>query len=57
MEQEWASALKEVTPKKASVKIEPLYSGGSLRPDAFYVKYSIGGQGEFTKFIEEIAGG
>ncbi|MBC1417825.1 hypothetical protein HB849_02190 [Listeria fleischmannii] len=57
MEQEWASALKEVPPKKVSVKIEPLYSGGSLRPDAFYVKYSIEGQGELTKFIENIAGG
>lgn len=57
MEQEWASALTEVPPKKVSVKIEPLYSGGSLRPDAFYVKYSIEGQGELTKFIENIAGG
>ncbi|MBC1777182.1 DNA/RNA non-specific endonuclease [Listeria seeligeri] len=57
MEQEWASALKETPPRKVTVKIEPQYSGTSLRPDAFRVSYSIEGLGDFTRFIENVAGG
>ncbi|MBC1226882.1 DNA/RNA non-specific endonuclease [Listeria booriae] len=57
MEQEWASALKETPPRKVTVKINPFYSGESLRPDAFKISYSIEGQGDFVKFIENIAGG
>lgn len=34
------SALKEG--KQVNVKIEPIYSGNSARPESFYVKYSIG---------------
>lgn len=41
MENTWASALKEG--KQVSVKIEPVYSGKSIRPDSFNVEYSIGG--------------
>lgn len=41
MENTWASALKEG--KQVSVKIEPVYSGKSVRPDSFNVEYSIGG--------------
>jgi filamentous hemagglutinin len=40
MENTWASALKEG--KQVSVKIEPMYSGKSARPDSFNVEYSIG---------------
>jgi filamentous hemagglutinin len=41
MENEWSSALKEG--KSVSVKIEPVYSGGNVRPDRFLVQYSIDG--------------
>ena len=41
MENTWTSALKEG--KQVSVKIEPVYSGKSVRPDSFNVEYSIGG--------------
>ncbi|MBC1725041.1 ribonuclease YeeF family protein [Listeria seeligeri] len=57
MEQEWANALKETPPRKVSVKIEPTYSGNSLRPDAFEVTYQIEGIGEFEKIIKNQAGG
>lgn len=40
MENTWAFALKEG--KQVSVKIEPVYSGKSVRPDSFNVEYSIG---------------
>ncbi|MCI0995141.1 DNA/RNA non-specific endonuclease [Pseudomonas corrugata] len=41
MENAWADALKEG--KAVRVKIEPVYSGGNVRPDSFNVEYSIGG--------------
>jgi len=41
MENAWADALKEG--KSVRVKIEPVYSGGNVRPDSFNVEYSIGG--------------
>ncbi|MBC1565446.1 DNA/RNA non-specific endonuclease [Listeria booriae] len=50
MEQEWARALKETPPKKVTVKIEPSYSGKSLRPDLFLVEYQI--EGKFPVIIE-----
>lgn len=42
MEQQWANALKEGSVVK--VDITPNYSGNSLRPDSFKVKYSIDGK-------------
>lgn len=41
MENTWANALKDGKP--VNVKIEPIYSGSSVRPDRFNVKYSIDG--------------
>ncbi|RXK18392.1 DNA/RNA non-specific endonuclease [Macrococcus sp. DPC7161] len=41
MEMTWADALKEVPPKQVRVKIEPIYSGESLRPDKFKVKFTV----------------
>jgi len=40
MENEWASALKKGD--SVSVKIEPNYTGSSVRPDSFTVDYQIG---------------
>ncbi|WP_446027738.1 hemagglutinin repeat-containing protein [Lelliottia amnigena] len=40
MENQWASALKEG--KSVGVKIEPVYTGGSVRPEKFTVTYQIG---------------
>ncbi len=57
METEWANALKEIPPKKVSVKIKPIYSGPSLRPDSFKVVYVIEGKGIFKKTIENKPGG
>ena len=44
MEQKWADALKEVPPKKVSVKINPVYEGNSMRPTKIRVKYKIGNE-------------
>jgi filamentous hemagglutinin len=41
MENTWASALKQG--QTVGVKIEPVYSGSSVRPDRFTVRYSIDG--------------
>ncbi|MCY6355861.1 DNA/RNA non-specific endonuclease, partial [Clostridium sp. ZS2-4] len=57
METEWADALKEIPPKKVSVKIEPIYSGNSLRPDSFKVVYKIEGKKLIKRTIENQAGG
>ena len=46
MENEWANALKEDPPLNVSVVIEPVYSGDSLRPDSFRIRYTIEGQDE-----------
>ncbi|MGD7043350.1 DNA/RNA non-specific endonuclease [Jeotgalibacillus proteolyticus] len=56
METEWANALKEVPPKKVSVKIKPVFIGSSLRPDSFKVTYEIEGKGIFKKTIENRIG-
>ncbi|WP_407701308.1 DNA/RNA non-specific endonuclease [Virgibacillus dakarensis] len=57
METEWANALKEIPPKKVFVKIKPIYSGHSLRPDSFKVVYEIEGKGLIKKTIENQSGG
>ncbi|MGH1287392.1 DNA/RNA non-specific endonuclease [Bacillus toyonensis] len=57
METEWANALKEIPPKKVSVKIKPVFVGTSLRPDSYKVVYEIEGKGIFKKTIENRAGG
>lgn len=44
MEQEWEKALKATPPKSVQVKIEPVYSGSSKRPDKFIVEYKIEGK-------------
>lgn len=41
MENSWASALKQG--QTVGVKIDPVYSGSSVRPDRFTVRYSIDG--------------
>ncbi|WP_396898767.1 DNA/RNA non-specific endonuclease [Niallia taxi] len=57
METEWANALKEIPPKKVSVKIKPVFVETSLRPDSYKVTYEIEGKGIFRKTIENRAGG
>nr|WP_280524859.1 T7SS effector LXG polymorphic toxin [Rummeliibacillus suwonensis] len=57
METEWASALKEVPPKKVSVSIEPIYSNNSMRPDFFMVEYEIEGQFPVIREIANKSGG
>ncbi|MED0673669.1 DNA/RNA non-specific endonuclease [Aneurinibacillus aneurinilyticus] len=57
METVWANALKETPPRKVSVKIEPIYSGNSLRPDSFEVVYKIEGKRPVKKTIKNQAGG
>lgn len=47
MEQEWANALKEIRPKKVSVKINPIYEGKSMRPTKIKVKYKIDNEIKF----------
>jgi len=42
MENTWGKALKDG--KKVKVNIEPVYSGSSVRPGAFNIKYSIDGE-------------
>jgi len=42
MENQWASALKDG--KSVGVKIEPVYTGGSVRPEKFTVTYQIGSE-------------
>ena len=57
MEEEWASALKEVPPRKVTVDIQPVYSGKSLRPDAFNVIYEIEGKAPKRRTILNQIGG
>ncbi|MBK5350201.1 DNA/RNA non-specific endonuclease [Bacillus sp. TH44] len=57
MEQEWANALGGKPPKKVSVKIEPVYSGSSLRPNLFKIKYQIEGQRKVIREILNKTGG
>ncbi|UBH08101.1 DNA/RNA non-specific endonuclease [Macrococcus armenti] len=53
MEKTWADALKETPPKKVQIKIEPVYSGDSLRPDEFNVYYTIGDEKHFKNIVNE----
>ena len=57
MEEEWASALKEVPPRKVTVDIQPVYSGNSLRPDSFEVMYQIGDDDPISRTILNQIGG
>lgn len=57
MESKWADALREIPPKKVTVKIEPVYSGTSMRPDSFEVTYQIEGNRPVQKTIKNQAGG
>ena len=57
MEEEWASALKGVPPRKVTVDIQPVYSGNSLRQDSFFVEYQIEGSKSVTKLIKNQIGG
>jgi predicted ribonuclease toxin of YeeF-YezG toxin-antitoxin module len=57
METEWANALNEKPPKKVSVKIEPVYSGDSLRPHSFEIVYQIEGKKVVETSIKNQAGG
>lgn len=57
METEWANALNEVPPKKVTVKIEPIYSGSTMRPDSFEVVYQIEGKREVNRTIKNQPGG
>lgn len=56
MEQEWKKAIengKSVT----DVKLEPVYSGNSLRPNSFIVKYRIEGELPTKTIINNIPKG
>lgn len=55
MENTWASALKEG--KSVNVKIEPIYSGPSVRPNRFNVKYSIDGGRPVNVDFKNMPGG
>lgn len=57
METEWSKALHEIPPKKVTVKIEPIYSGSSMRPDSFKIIYQIGNKRPVTKRILNKVGG
>ncbi|MGE7874899.1 DNA/RNA non-specific endonuclease [Bacillus paramycoides] len=57
MEKEWANALGGKPPKKVSVKIEPVYTGDSLRPSYFEIVYKIEGKRLIKKTIKNQLGG
>ncbi|WP_218187062.1 DNA/RNA non-specific endonuclease, partial [Pseudomonas sp. 21C1] len=55
MENQWASALKEG--KSVGVKIEPVYTGGSVRPEKFTVTYQIGSERPIRETFVNSPGG
>lgn len=55
MENSWADALKDG--RQVNVKIEPVYTGNSKRPDSFNVTYSIDGGRPVIKDISNSPGG
>ncbi|MFF2879782.1 DNA/RNA non-specific endonuclease [Bacillus toyonensis] len=57
MEKEWANALGGKPPEKVTVKIEPVYSGQSMRPNSFMVEYQIQGKKPVIREILNKAGG
>ena len=55
MENTWAKALDRG--KIVEVKIEPIYSGNSMRPISFDVEYKIGnGDWEIQSFSNTVGG-
>ena len=57
MEQTWVNALREEPPRNVSVRVNPVYSGHSLRPDKFEVLYKIEGKEIKEQIIKNKAGG
>jgi filamentous hemagglutinin len=55
MENTWANALKDGKP--VNVKIEPVYSGDSVRPDKFTVVYQIDGGRSVRETFQNAPGG
>jgi hypothetical protein len=55
MENSWAKALSEG--KEVKVTIQPSYVGDSVRPDKFYVEYSINGGRVITETFKNAPGG
>ncbi|WP_391592312.1 hemagglutinin repeat-containing protein [Yersinia massiliensis] len=55
MENKWADALKDG--RQVNVKIEPVYTGNSKRPDSFNVTYSIDGGRPVIRDISNSPGG
>lgn len=55
MENKWAKALEEG--KTVKVKIEPIYTTDSLRPDKFKIKYSIDNGRNIEKVLTNAKGG
>ncbi|MFT8230456.1 hemagglutinin repeat-containing protein [Pseudomonas guariconensis] len=55
LENQWASALKEG--KSVGVQIEPVYTGGSVRPEKFTVTYQIGSERPIRETFVNSPGG
>ncbi|HAX5198511.1 TPA: contact-dependent inhibition toxin CdiA [Escherichia coli] len=55
MENTWAKALSEG--KDVKVNIQPSYTGNSVRPDKFYVEYSINGGRPVSETFKNVPGG
>ncbi|EOW2402474.1 hemagglutinin repeat-containing protein [Cronobacter turicensis] len=55
MENTWATALKEG--KQVKVKIDPVYSGSSVRPDKFTIQYQIGNNKPIRETFQNAPGG
>nr|WP_256544513.1 DNA/RNA non-specific endonuclease [Pseudomonas sp. HMSC08G10] len=55
LENQWASALKEG--KSVGVKNEPVYAGGSVRPEEFTVTYQIGSERPIREAFVNSPGG
>lgn len=47
IEDEWATALKEVPPKEVTVYVEIIYDENNMRPEKFIVNYTIDGEPGF----------
>lgn len=55
MENTWATALKEG--KQVKVKIDPVYSDNSVRPDKFTIQYQIGNNAPIREKFQNAPGG
>ncbi|MED3987360.1 T7SS effector LXG polymorphic toxin [Peribacillus simplex] len=51
IEEEWAAALKEIPPRKVTVKVEIIYDGDNIRPSEFIVEYEIDGKYEEVNIL------